>query len=666
VSGATYSWTGPNGFTSTLQNPTRSSAATADGGTYNVTVTVNGCTSAAGSTNVVVNATPATPTITGANTFCGLTGTTLTSSSASGNQWFLNGNAIGGATNQTFFVNVAGSYTVQVTASGCVSAMSAAKVMTDATPATPTITGANTFCGATGTTLTSSSASGNQWFLNGNAIGGATNQTFFVNVAGNYTVQVTAGGCASAMSATKTMTDATPATPTITAGGPLTFCAGGSVTLTSSSASGNQWFLNGNAIGGATNQSYSASVAGDYTVVVTTGGCASAASAAKTVTVNPNPSATITAPATVVAGSTGNSASVANAGAGATYNWSITNGTITAGTGTRIITFTAGASGSVTLNVTVTTSAGCSDAKSSNVPIGPSPVTVTSITPSRGTPHGGTPVTIAGTGFQAGATVTIGGVAATNVVVVSSTSITAKTGAHAPGAVNVTVTNTDTTTGTLTNGFTYGQQFDPNGDNVIDPADIFYLVNYIFTGGPAPAGAAGMLSGDANGDGVVDPADIFYAVNYIFTGGPDPAGLTPLTTSTRAPIAGTLTLGEPQLRGGRMFVPVIFTAAAGSDVPQALSISIRNAGAAQIHHAAGVETRFEISRRSGRALAYVAVFDDRAPLTLDANGSAVVAEIEMSVRRDMPDIALDPALTMLANRAGTQKASTANGRLQIP
>src|SRR6185503_11577398 len=62
VGGATYSWTGPNGFTSALQNPTRGSATLADAGTYSVTITVNGCTSAAGTTNVVVNAAPATPT----------------------------------------------------------------------------------------------------------------------------------------------------------------------------------------------------------------------------------------------------------------------------------------------------------------------------------------------------------------------------------------------------------------------------------------------------------------------------------------------------------------------------------------------------------------------------------------------------------------------------
>src|SRR5258707_6287472 len=66
---------------------------------------------------------------------------------------------------------------------------------------------------------------------------------------------------------------------------------------------------------------------------------------------------------------------------------------------------------------------------------------------------------------------------------------------------------------------TAGQEkFDPNGDAAVDPADVFYLVNYLFSSGPVPKGVAGpVVSGDANGDGVVDPADIFYLVNYLFT-----------------------------------------------------------------------------------------------------------------------------------------------------
>ena len=48
-----------------------------------------------------------------------------------------------------------------------------------------------------------------------------------------------------------------------------------------------------------------------------------------------------------------------------------------------------------------------------------------------------------------------GGTAATSVAVVNGTTITASTPAHAAGAVNVVVTNTDTKNGTLTNGYTY-------------------------------------------------------------------------------------------------------------------------------------------------------------------------------------------------------------------
>ena len=67
----------------------------------------------------------------------------------------------------------------------------------------------------------------------------------------------------------------------------------------------------------------------------------------------------------------------------------------------------------------------------------------------------GTAVSIGGSGFEEGATVTFGGLAATNVVVVSSLTITADTPAHAPGAVEVVVTNPGPFSATLTNGFTY-------------------------------------------------------------------------------------------------------------------------------------------------------------------------------------------------------------------
>ncbi|MES2800459.1 MAG: T9SS type B sorting domain-containing protein [Bacteroidota bacterium] len=53
--GTTYSWTGPNGFTSSLQNPTVPSATLASGGVYNLTVDGGACVA---NTTVVVVAAP--------------------------------------------------------------------------------------------------------------------------------------------------------------------------------------------------------------------------------------------------------------------------------------------------------------------------------------------------------------------------------------------------------------------------------------------------------------------------------------------------------------------------------------------------------------------------------------------------------------------------------
>ena len=54
----TYSWTGPNGFVSTLQNPSIVSASSSAVGSYSVTLTENGCTSLASSVEVTVFSSP--------------------------------------------------------------------------------------------------------------------------------------------------------------------------------------------------------------------------------------------------------------------------------------------------------------------------------------------------------------------------------------------------------------------------------------------------------------------------------------------------------------------------------------------------------------------------------------------------------------------------------
>src|SRR5439155_15671407 len=78
---------------------------------------------------------------------------------------------------------------------------------------------------------------------------------------------------------------------------------------------------------------------------------------------------------------------------------------------------------------------------------------VNSVAPGTGPTTGGTAVTISGTGFAPGATVSMGASAANGVSIVNSTTITATTSSHVAGAVGVTVINADAQSGTLASGF---------------------------------------------------------------------------------------------------------------------------------------------------------------------------------------------------------------------
>lgn len=81
--------------------------------------------------------------------------------------------------------------------------------------------------------------------------------------------------------------------------------------------------------------------------------------------------------------------------------------------------------------------------------------TISALSPSSGTAAGGTPVTLLGSGFVSGITVSFGGVPATNVSVVNSTQITLTTPSGAVGPVAVMVTSPGGSFGGVSNGFTY-------------------------------------------------------------------------------------------------------------------------------------------------------------------------------------------------------------------
>jgi hypothetical protein len=88
------------------------------------------------------------------------------------------------------------------------------------------------------------------------------------------------------------------------------------------------------------------------------------------------------------------------------------------------------------------------------VPSTPSP-TLTSVAPTSGPTSGGTTITLTGTNFVSGATVRVGGVAATGVTFASSTRVTARTPAGTAGARDVVITNPDGRSATRAGAFSY-------------------------------------------------------------------------------------------------------------------------------------------------------------------------------------------------------------------
>lgn len=120
-----------------------------------------------------------------------------------------------------------------------------------------------------------------QWKVNGNNVG-TNSPTFSTNTLNNGDTVICVmtsnypgvqGNPATSQNFTVTV-NPIPATPTITQNG---------FVLTSSSATGNQWYLNGNPITGATGQNYTATQNGNYSVVVTQNGCSSSPSAIVTI-----------------------------------------------------------------------------------------------------------------------------------------------------------------------------------------------------------------------------------------------------------------------------------------------------------------------------------------------------------------------------------------------
>lgn len=247
-----YNWsTGENTQSIVVNSP----------GTYTVNVTdANDCTGESAPVQVTVNNNP-TPTITasGSLEFCEGDSVVLTSSLASAYSWST------GETTRSITVFSAGDYYVTTTlGTGCTGTSDTTSVVVFTNP-NPAISadGPLVFCDGESVNLTVTM--GNSYIWNT----GATGQTINVSTQGQYWVTVTSiNGCAGVADTVSITVNPNPV-PTITADGPLEFCDGDSVVLTSSAAESYQWST------GDTTQSIVVYSSGNYLVsVVDANGCA--------------------------------------------------------------------------------------------------------------------------------------------------------------------------------------------------------------------------------------------------------------------------------------------------------------------------------------------------------------------------------------------------------
>jgi hypothetical protein len=322
--------------------------------TSNIACAAN-ISSTSGAAIVPVNPSPVVSvTASGALSFCTGDSVVLTSGAATGNQWYFNGALVSVPNNSVLIAKSSGVYTDTLTGSnGCRGGSSAITVTVNALPATPVIstTGSPSLCPGESVVITSSNTTGNQWYKNGSIITGAINPTYTTNIAGVYTDTVkNAAGCKAASVATTVVVNSFPATPTISSASATIFCSGDSVILTSSAATGNQWYRDGAAINNETAIKDTAKLAGVYTVKATNSGGCSVVSNAILVGVNPSPTASVTAASALNFCTGGSVVLTAASGTGYTYQWQKDAANISS----TATSYTAAASGVYTVLVTHT------------------------------------------------------------------------------------------------------------------------------------------------------------------------------------------------------------------------------------------------------------------------------------------------------------------------
>jgi gliding motility-associated-like protein len=356
----TYSWSGPGGFTSTLQNPTIANSTAAMSGTYSVTGTTGGTVTCTETTTVSVTSSAVTNVTT--STVCaGGTGT-LTASGTSSYTWST------GATTATLTDNPA--TTTVYTVTGGVGTCTSTATSTISVVSNPAINvNSATICTGNTATLTANGVTSYNWSPP-TGLSSTTTSAVTANPASTivYTITGSVGTCV-APPVTTTVTVISAIVPTVTSNTP---CANQTLSLNCNPGSYTNYAWAGSggyssAVQNPTRTGVTAAAAGIYTLVVTdASNCINAATI--NVIINPLPVVTASASPACL-----NTSLNLYASGGVAYSWSGQSGAYTSSLQNPIIA-NATASASGVYVVTVTDANGCVNANSTLVSVYPLPL----------------------------------------------------------------------------------------------------------------------------------------------------------------------------------------------------------------------------------------------------------------------------------------------------
>jgi len=183
--GTAFLWTGPNGYSSTNQNPQINNVTMSYAGVYSLIYSTGLCFSAPGTTQVLFSV-PVPATAMQNGPVCAGDSLLLNAPSFpnASYQWTgPGGQTLQGqnATMSAAFLPASGTWILLISQNGCMLATDTFQVLIHPIPLAPLISW-------DGTTLTSGEPQGNVWHLNGQELPGATQQTYVPSQSGAYHV----------------------------------------------------------------------------------------------------------------------------------------------------------------------------------------------------------------------------------------------------------------------------------------------------------------------------------------------------------------------------------------------------------------------------------------------------------------------------------------------